>query len=136
MAEIKATAKWQGRFRITVDNARVHNVVCDLPSTSGGEDAGPTALELAVMSLAGCAATIFLDVCKKSKIELNNLEVIAEAEKKSGSPRLTAVNLKALISGNARKQLIEAAWRRTEARCPVLIIYQEPMQVKSELIIK
>lgn len=75
MADIQATVRWEGRFRLIVDNAREHNVVCDLPSTSGGDDAGPTALELAVMALAGCATTIFLDVCKQSKIQLRNFKV-------------------------------------------------------------
>jgi hypothetical protein len=36
------------------------------------------------------------------------------------------------VSSKARKELLEAAWRRTEANCPVLFIFKEPIQVKVE----
>ena len=129
---IKATAKWEEDFRLSVNNSRGHIVVCDLPVTAGGGDVGPTALELAVMALAGCAVTIFVDVCKQSKIKLSSFEVIAKAEKQSGSPKLSGVKIKATAIAKARKQLLEAAWRRTEANCPVLLIYQEPIPLNVE----
>lgn len=130
MVMIKTIAKWEGDFRLIVDNSRGHSVVCDLPVAEGGGDAGPTALELGVMALAGCAVTIFVDVCKKSRIELSKFEVVAEAEKQSGSAELAGVTIKATASAKARRQLIEAAWRRTEANCPVLIIYRKPIPLK------
>lgn len=133
MAKIKATAKWIEGTRLVVDNSRSHSVVCDLPAAAGGGDTGPTALELAIMALAGCAATIFVDVCKRSNITLNKLEVTAEAEKPADSPKISEAKIKVRVSANARKELIEAAWRRTEANCPVLIIFKEPISVSSEL---
>ena len=85
------------------------------------------------MALAGCAVTIFVDICEQSKIELKKIEVVVEAEKKPNSPQLSTVDIKATVSANARKQLLEAAWRRTEANCPVLLIYRESISVNVEL---
>ncbi|MEM2442757.1 MAG: hypothetical protein QXL20_02010 [Candidatus Bathyarchaeia archaeon] len=51
-------------------------------------------LKWAIMTLADCAATIFADVCKKSNITLNKMEVVAEAEKPADSPRLSEVIVK------------------------------------------
>jgi len=132
MPKYKATAKWIGNVRSIVDNSRTHSVVCDLSTAAGGADTGPTAVELAVMALADCALTIFADVCKQSKIELSKLEVVAEAEKPPNSPKLTGANIKVNVSAKARKQLLEGAWRRTEANCPVLSIFKEPIPLKIE----
>jgi len=107
-------------------------VVCDLTTPQGGDDTGPTALELAIMALADCAVTIFADVCKQSKIELVKVEAVAEAEKPPDSPILSGVTIKTTVSAKARKELLEASWRRTEANCPVLSIFKEPIPLKVE----
>jgi uncharacterized OsmC-like protein len=132
MPKYKATAKWTENARSVVDNSRTHSVVCDLPTTAGGTDSGPTALELAIMALADCAVTIFADVCKQSKIELSKLEVVAEAEKPADSPKLSGVTIKTKVAATARKEILETAWRRTEANCPVLLIFKEPIPLKVE----
>lgn len=133
MATIKTTAKWIENVRTIADNSRTHSLVLDLGTAKGGEDTGPTALELAVMALADCAITIFADVCKQSNIELSKLEAVAEAEKPPDSPKLAGVKIKINVTGKARKQLLEAAWRRTEATCPVLSIFQDPIPLEVEL---
>jgi uncharacterized OsmC-like protein len=84
------------------------------------------------MALADCGVTIFADVCKKSNIELSQVEVLVEAEKEQFSPIITGVCMKINVSSKARKELIEAAWRRTEANCPVMFIFNEPTAVKVE----
>jgi len=133
MVKIKATAKLIENVRTIADNARTHSIVLDLGKNKGGDDTGPTALELAIMALADCAITICADVAKNSKITLTKAEAIAEAEKSPDSPKLTGVNMKVRISGKARKQLLEALWRRTEANCPVLYIFKESIPLKVEL---
>jgi uncharacterized OsmC-like protein len=132
MPKIKAKAIWVQNVRSIVDNQRTHSVVCDLSTVAGGTDSGPTALELSLMALADCGVTIFADVCRKSNIELNEFEVTVEAEKSPDSPMITGVSMKVNVSSKARKELVEAAWRRTEANCPVLFIFKEPTPVKVE----
>ena len=132
MPKITAKAKLIENVRTIVDNSRTHSIVCDLPTAQGGQDTGPTALELAIMGLADCAATIFADVAKRSNIEIEKLEVVAEAEKSADSPLLKNVKLKVHVSAKARKQLLEAVWRRTEANCPVVAIFKEQMPVEVE----
>jgi len=133
MPKHKATTRLVENVRTLVDNSRTHTIVCDLPTAKGGDDTGPTALELAIMALSDCAATIFADVAKKSGIEVKKLEVVAEAEKPADSPKLNGVKLKVNVSAKARKQLIEAIWRRTEANCPVVLLFKEPIPVEVEL---
>jgi uncharacterized OsmC-like protein len=132
MPKYKVTAKLIGNVRSVVDNSRTHSVVCDLPTAQGGNDSGPTAVELALMALADCAVTIFVDVCKQSKIEVSSLEAVAEGEKPADSPKLTGVTIRVCASAKARKELLDGAWRRTEANCPVLSIFKEPIPLKVE----
>ncbi len=133
---VKGNAKLQENTRLVTDNGRGHTVTCDLPESQGGTNAGPTPLELAVMSLAGCGAIIYADVCKKSNIDPGEIEINVEAEKKPDSQTLSDLKMKVHIKSKTRKALVEAAWRRTEANCPVLYIYKEPIPTHVEVDIE
>jgi putative redox protein len=136
MAKLKANAKLLENTRIQLDNDQGHTVICDLPEDEGGKNAGPTPLELALMALAGCGTIIYADVCKNSRIDPGKVEISVEAQKTSGDPVLKDVTMKVNIDSSARKGLVEAAWRRTEANCPVLFIYKEQVPVKVNVEIK
>jgi putative redox protein len=136
MAKVTGKAKLLENTRLVTENGRGHSVICDLPLSSGGNNAGPTPLELSLMSLAGCGVIIFADVCKNSNIDSGSIEVTAEAEKSPNSPTLLGVTMKVNITSKARRALVEAAWRRTEANCPVLYVYKEQIPVKVEVDIK
>jgi putative redox protein len=133
MPKIVSTAKLLENVRTAVDNSRTHTIVCDLPPSKGGADKGPTAIELAIMALSDCAATIFAKVAKQSDIDLKGIEVITEATKTEDSPIIKDVIIRVNVAAEARKQLLDAIWRRTEANCPVVKIFTEPIPIKIEL---
>ena len=130
----KSTAKLVENVQSIVGNNRTHTVICDLPISKGGNDTGPTALELAIMALSDCAVTIFAQVAKQSNIDVKQIEVVTEAEKTADSPIIKGVKMKVNVTAKARKQLIEAIWRRTEANCPVVKIFTEPIPIEIELV--
>ena len=132
MPKVKAKATWVENVRSIADNQRTHSVVCDLSTAAGGTDSGCTALEMSLMALADCGVTIFADVCKKSNIVLSKAEVTVEADKSPDSPMISGVTMKVNVVSKARKELVEAAWRRTEANCPVLFVFKEPTPIKVE----
>jgi len=136
MAKLQGNAKLLENTRLVTDNGRGHEVTCDLPDDQGGTNAGPSPLELAVMALAGCGVIIYAGVCKNSKIDPGSVEVNVEAEKTAGSPVLAGVTMKVNIRSKARRALVEAAWRRTEASCPVLYVYKEHIPTKVEVNIQ
>ncbi len=136
MAKLKGNAKLLENVRLETDNGRGHKVICDLSEAAGGTNAGPSPLELAVMALAGCGVIIYADVCKNSKIDPGKIEINVEAEKTANSPVISNVTMKVKIESKARQGLVEAAWRRTEAGCPVLFVYKESVPVKVEAEIK
>jgi putative redox protein len=136
MAKLKANAKLLENVRLETDNGRGHKVICDLSEAAGGTNAGPSPLELALMALAGCGVIIYADVCKNSKIDPGKIEISVEAEKSGSSPTLSGVTMKVKIDSPARRGLVEASWRRTEANCPVIFVYKETVPVNVETQIK
>ena len=136
MAKLKGNARLLENVRLLTDNGRGHSVTCDLSEASGGTNAGPTPLELALMALAGCGVIIYADVCKNSKIDPGDINISVEAEKTANLSTLSRVLMKVNIASKARKALVEAAWRRTEAGCPVLFVYKESVPVKVEVEVK
>jgi putative redox protein len=136
MSKIVGKAKLIENTCLITENGRGHSVICDLPESEGGKNSGPSPLELALMSLAGCGVIIYADVCKNSKIDPGKIEINIEAEEAPNSPVLSKVTMKVNITSKNRSALTEAAWRRTEANCPVLCIYKEPIPVNVEVNIK
>ena len=136
MAKLKGNAELLENVRLVTDNGRGHSVICDLSEAAGGTNVGPSPLELALMALAGCGVIIYADVCKKSKIDPGKIAIGVEAEKSSGSLTLKGVTMKVNIESKVRKALVEAAWRRTEASCPVLFVYKESVPVKVDVKIE
>jgi uncharacterized OsmC-like protein len=104
MPTIKVKAKLVENVQTIADNTRGHSVVLDLGTAKGGDNTGPSALELAIMALADCAVTIFADVAKKSNVSVSKMEVVAEADKPADSPKLTGVNLKVTVTSKEREQ--------------------------------
>jgi uncharacterized OsmC-like protein len=129
MPKIVARSRLVENLRSVVDNSRTHTVTCDLPPLKGGKDTGPSALELAIMALSGCAVTVFAKVAKESNIAVESIEVLTEAEKPVNSPMVEGVKMKVNIAAKARKQMIEAIWRKTEANCPVVKIFTESIPI-------
>lgn len=130
---MKAVCEWIKGFRSSVHNGRHHSVVVDLPQNLGGEDLGPTALELAVMALAGCINTIMMLVAKKMKVEITSLRTEVEAEK--GEQTIESCKVKVYAKSPAGKEAVEKVLKRTMEACPVGILFKNAgVKIDIELI--
>ena len=78
---MKAVSVWSNGYKSALSNDRGHSVVVDLPTEQNGTNTGATALELCVMSLAGCITTIFKTVADKRKFNYKGFRVELEADK-------------------------------------------------------
>jgi putative redox protein len=120
-------------YQSVINNGRNHSIVTDLPSESNGQDIGATALELSVMSLAGCISTIYKKVADKMRINVSNLEVETEAEK--GQDTISKVKCMVYVSSDATQDKLEKCLDNTMKTCPVGILYEKAgVEVTTELI--
>lgn len=82
---VKITYEEKVRFRA---EARGHQVFCDQPVSSKGEDAGMTPPEFLLVSLGTCAGYYAVEYLKTRNLPTDGLEVNVEAAKATGPARL------------------------------------------------
>ena len=128
------TSKWIKNHQSVVDNGRTDAVIMDLPPDKGGEDYAATALEFAVMALAGCITTIFSLVAKNSKVNLEILEAIVNAEKPDGASTITEAKINLNVKSDAPEEKIGKILRMTLNQCPVESLFRQA-QIKMEVML-
>ncbi len=124
MNSIVSKAKLIRDLRVAVDNGRAHSVCLDLPPELG-TDMGPTALELGVMSFAGCFATIFSLTAKKMRIQLKDLEVELRALKSEATGTVASAKFNITVKSDARKDRIQRIFELTRENCPVGKLFEQ-----------
>lgn len=121
-------------FRTVLKDGRDHTVTIDLPRDEGGEDLGPSALELCVMSLAGCISTIFALIAAKRRLMVGTTSIGLEATRAQDSPTITSVRGELRVTTDAPLAEVNAALRLTLRSCPVGVIFERaniPVHVRA-----
>ncbi len=121
---MRARSKLVEGFRSVIDDGRGHSVVTDLPTDMGGSDTAPTALELAVMALAGCITTIFAMVAKGKGVSFEDMEVVVEAEKPKGEHTITSGQIKGFVVSREPEERVRKIWEDTLKICPVGVLFK------------
>jgi putative redox protein len=124
VTKFRARAKLVENFRIDVDDQRTHAVCLDQPPPDGA-DMGPSALDLCVMGLAGCYATIFVLTAKKMRFSLKNMEVTVDAVKSEAAGTITEANVAVLVETDMPKDRLQRAHELTVRTCPVEKLFEK-----------
>ncbi|NLF43303.1 MAG: OsmC family protein [Bacteroidales bacterium] len=122
---MKSKSIWTRDFQSVVDNGRNHSMVIDLPEAKGGNNSGPTALEIAVMSFSGCVGTIFAMVAQKMRVSFDKMEVESDAQQKDNAPTITDLHFIFSIKTNESKEKIEKCLEHTMSTCPVGVLFKQ-----------
>ncbi|MDO5035735.1 MAG: OsmC family protein [Porphyromonas sp.] len=123
----------QEGLQSTVDNARGHEVVLDVPESLGGTDKGPKAFELLAMSLNGCIGTMFAIMARKMKLQLDELRVELETEE---SETIDSVRFTIYVKGDVDQDKVERCFALTEKSCPVGFLFKKAgVSFEHELVI-
>ena len=122
--KISAGAKLVEGFQIVLDDGYSHSVVVDLPPDLG-TGLGPTALQLCVMSHAGCYATICVYTAKRMRIPLKGLTVKVEAVETDEAGTITKENFDITIKADAPADRIQRLHELTVKNCPVGVLLEK-----------
>jgi len=120
-----ARGVWKGGFETLLEDGRGHTVTVDLPADEGGRNAGTSALELGVLSLAGCISTIFALVARKRRLSFTGLTVSLTAERAAGAPTIQRVHGKLEVETKASKEEAETVLRLTLKTCPMGVLFEQ-----------
>jgi putative redox protein len=126
-----------GCYQSVVDNGRHHGLVLDLPGAKGGDDLGPTALELAAMALSGCISTIWAVVAKNSGVSYQRLTVELEADKPDDKPTIVSARAVVTVESGETREKLQRILDKTLDACPVGKLYEKAgISVQTELVVK
>jgi uncharacterized OsmC-like protein len=122
--KMSARAELIKGFQIALYDGASHRVVVDLPPELG-TGLGPTALELCVMSHAGCYATICVYTARKMRIPLKGLTVKVEAVETDEAGTITEEAFDIHIKADVPADRIQRLHELTVKNCPVDILLQK-----------
>ncbi|MDQ6710114.1 MAG: OsmC family protein [Candidatus Dormibacteraeota bacterium] len=78
LIDIQAAARWVGGLQSEITAGR-HTLVSDEPTVRGGEDAGPTPLQLVLAGLCACETVTMRRLSRKLRIRIDSFEIGASA---------------------------------------------------------
>ncbi|MCI4360358.1 MAG: OsmC family protein [Thermoplasmata archaeon] len=121
---MQASAVWEHGFTTELSDGRGHRVTVDLPIEEDGADLGPSALDLSVMSLAGCIVTILLLVARRRRLPIEGIRVHLEADRPAGAPTVASVDGTVSVRSTGEREEVETAVRLTVRSCPVGVLFE------------
>jgi uncharacterized OsmC-like protein len=107
-----------------LDDNEAHSYIVDL-APDLGTGLGASALELCVMTHAGCYATIFALTAKKMRLELKGLKVKVEAIKSEETGTISEETFDIQIRMDASQDRIDRLHKLTLETCPVGILFEK-----------
>ncbi len=129
----EATGVWEGGFQTRLEDDRGHVVLVDLPKDEDGTDAGTSALELSLISLAGCIVTIFRRVADRRRLAIDGISIHLVAERGPRAPTIERVVGTLTVRSTESEEELETTARLTVRTCPVGVLYERagvPVQVE------
>ncbi len=120
-------------FQSVIDNGRSHSFITDLPENLKGCDAGATALEVCLMSFAGCVSTIYKMVAEKMRLQVDELEVNMSGSK--GTETIDKVELEVLVKSPESIEKLQRCLEQTEKSCPVGVLFRNAgVKIETKLV--
>ena len=135
MAKHTISARWLGNtaFEGLVTG---HKIVIDNRKDQGGEDRGPSAKQLMLMSLAGCTGIDIVSILAKMRVELKDFNVIVEGEVTEEHPKhYTSMHVIFEFTGKdlPYDKLKRAVDLSEQKYCGVHAVYEKAMNLTSEI---
>lgn len=113
-----------------------HKLTVDTNEEFGGNDTGPRPKALMMFSLAGCSGMDVVSILKKMKVELEDFNMIVEAEMADEHPKMyTSMHVRYQFKGKDLDitKLKKAVDLSQEKYCGVSASYQKSFPVTYEI---
>ena len=88
-------------MQFNVSSATGHTITLDVPAEEGGENQGPTPMELLLMSLAGCTGMDVISILRKQRQQVSKYEVKVHGSRAESHPKVYIdVTVKHIVTGH------------------------------------
>ena len=78
---------WQGNKTFTAQSNFGHDIISDAPAASGGDDNGPSPVELMLSGLAGCTGIDVTNIMKERLADVTKFEITVDDEREDTTSR-------------------------------------------------
>jgi len=118
---------WRERLTFDATTSTGHTVVMDSSVPHGGDDRGPSPMEMVLVALAGCAGRTVHDILLKKREPVTGLEVLVHGQRAETHPKVyTRIDMTFRVTGNVKPESIERAIQLAEEKyCPVSVMLAE-----------
>lgn len=102
---MKATVVWKEKSGFIGKTESGHSIRMDSATDKGGDNSGPSPMELLLLSLGGCTGMDVVAFLKKRRVEPDGLEIEIEAERAKEHPQVyTKATILYKIKGEGIKE--------------------------------
>lgn len=92
--------EWRGDVHFSGTSESGHQVLMDGPPESGGKNRGSRPMELMLMGLGGCTAFDVVDILRKGRQRIDDVQVALTAQRADAVPAVfEAINIHFVIMG-------------------------------------
>ena len=96
---------WKGKLAFEAETESGHRILLDAKPEVGGENKGPTPMEVLLVSLAGCTGMDVASILAKKRMNLQNMTVKVNGERAPQHPKyFTKINMEFTFEGNGIKE--------------------------------
>ena len=78
---------WKGNKTFTAQSKFGHDIISDAPAASGGDDNGPSPVELMLSGLAGCTGIDVTNIMKERLADVTKFEITVDDEREDTTSR-------------------------------------------------
>lgn len=102
--------KWIDGLRFVASDGKGHSIIMDVPKDHGGEGSGFGPMQLLLAAFGGCTGMDAVEILRKQRQKLEDLEIIVSGRRVSEPPRVyDQIHVEYRLKG---KVLLEKAVRR------------------------
>lgn len=136
MAETKKiVARWVEGKEFHTTTASGHCVVTDAGEKAGGNNRGPSPIELLLVGMAGCTGIDVVEILRKKRVEFTGLEVRLEGTRAETYPMVyTEIDVVFTVRGkNVPARAVEQAIHLSEEKyCSASIMLGKTAKINSK----
>lgn len=128
-------SNWKEKMKF-ISRVGQHEVVTDAPIEAGGDDSGASPKKLMMVALAGCTGVDVVDILKKMRVEIDDLQITVEAELTEDVPSLySSMHIVYDFTGTDldHQKLRRAVELSQEKYCGVSMMYKKIMDISWEI---
>lgn len=138
MKKTKLEARLKGNmaFEMNLDG---HNFITDASEKIGGNDLGPRPKQLLLAGLIGCTGIDIMSILKKMRVELDDFDVIVEADNTEEHPKVYEnIHLTFIFKGKnlPEEKVKRAVTLSQEKYCGVSAMLKNSTSITYDIVIE